>query len=509
MLRIVIAFIGLGTLVGLAFGLTWYSRELPPATVNPQDVQCGHWCIVRCAELLGVPATVEEIVALMPPTPAGHSLHQLAQALERVGLRSTGRRAPFESLENCPGPWIVHLTDPDHFIVLVSVEAREGRIHAFDPLGKHETIPVDLVRGRWSGKILEVSRPEPPEPLPRYLSRSTSAPCIQFQALFLDRGSLPANGQAATFEFDFENLGTAPLVIEAVRPSCACLQVDFPHEPVAAHGRGVITVRVNPGHTGGAFLHALDVQTNDPVQSHLRLKASGYVTTSLVINPPAIDLGNLLPGATVRRECFLRYHNTAEQLKLSDLTLKLPGAQAAWINHLDDSQAAQKLWPGATSDVDVPEGVSVIELTYRPPPEATGKISAILEARSNVAGFETLKIPVTGTVLQPVQFVPSILSFGEVNRQAFSEASIRLRSPTGGAFEIVSVTGVPSATGSDPVSINWKSSRRSDGLLELLVRVPGTGALAMNGAFLQVTIKLADAADPLTIACPVFAVEKR
>lgn len=502
MVRIIAITISIGIMIALASIPAVRALVSSQPAVTENDVQCGHWCVVRCSELLGAPVSVIDVVKLMPPTPAGHNLHQLSQTLEKIGLQCTGRQERFEALQNREGPWIVHLKNPDHFIVLVSVETNEGRIHAFDPLGKRETIPMEQVRTRWSGRLLEVGRVASKAPLPLYVDRPRHNPSIQFQKLFIDKGSVYANGQLATFEFPFANLGETPLSIQNVRPSCSCLIVDYTREPVPAGGTGAVTVRVNPGNNGGGFLHSLDVETNDPVMQRLRLQASGYVATDVLINPPTIDLGNVLPGTTVRRQCFIQYHNNTTRLRLSDVALQLPGAEATWIEQLNEADNIDKVWPGAGRDVDLSEGVSVIQITYTAPASASGKISTAINARSNIEGFEEIRVPVTGRVSPPITFIPSILSFGEVDVQASSAAKVRVRSTSAQAFQILTVELAGA-------QVEWKVTTVSEDLQELTVTMPGHEAAGFSGQSLDVKIKLGDSSDVSISQCPIYATARR
>lgn len=497
------AFVGVGLiLIGAGSLPVLWSLRTESVRVTDRDVQCGHWCLVRCAELLGVPIAIDDVLKLMPPSAQGHSLQQLSTALETIGLKATGRQERFESLTKRQGPWIIHLTNPDHFIVLVSIEDRERRIHAFDPLGNRETISLDSVRSRWSGKVLEVRRGDHQQPLPLSMARPAGAPCIQFESLFLDKGSVYSNGQLLPFHFEFQNLGESPLVVESVHPSCSCLIVDAPSTPIPSRQTGVISVTVNPGATGGPFLHSLDVRTNDPVLSRIRLQASGYVATDVQINPPRIDLGSLLPGATVQRQCFLKYHNTDTRLQLGDLTLPLDGARAEWIEHVNDAASIARLWPDAHGRVDLPEGVSVIQVAYTAPTAANGPVSAVLEARSNIPGYERIRIPVSGTVLRPILFVPSILSFGEVDPEAAAVARIRLRRSTGTSFQILTAE-IPSLA-----TLDWKAKPLAAGNQELQVRLSGQDAIRVSGQSLKVQVRLEGEDTPVTCECPVFAASR-
>ena len=62
---------------------------------------------------------------------------------------------------------------------------------------------------------------------------------IQWIDSVLDKGSI-AEGQKIEVAFRFKNSGKKPLVIRSVQPSCGCTVADFPKEPIAPGGEGVI-----------------------------------------------------------------------------------------------------------------------------------------------------------------------------------------------------------------------------------------------------------------------------
>ncbi len=93
--------------------------------------------------------------------------------------------------------------------------------------------------------------------------------------------------------FGFANKGNAPLQILSVQPSCGCLDVAFPSQPIEAGGRGEIQVTYD-ARMMGTFFKDLLVSTNaspDPV----RLAMQGCVVTQVqdFSAQYPIDLGNV------------------------------------------------------------------------------------------------------------------------------------------------------------------------------------------------------------------------
>lgn len=54
---------------------------------------------------------------------------------------------------------------------------------------------------------------------------------FKFKSLTVDFGEIK-QGVPKTAEFELSNVGTAPIIINNVQPSCGCTNVEFPKEPV-------------------------------------------------------------------------------------------------------------------------------------------------------------------------------------------------------------------------------------------------------------------------------------
>jgi hypothetical protein len=73
---------------------------------------------------------------------------------------------------------------------------------------------------------------------------------IFFEKTVHDFGSLEYKGNA-TYEFQFSNTGTAPLLINSANSSCGCTVPSYSKAPIAPGEKGVITVKYDTSRQGG------------------------------------------------------------------------------------------------------------------------------------------------------------------------------------------------------------------------------------------------------------------
>lgn len=75
-----------------------------------------------------------------------------------------------------------------------------------------------------------------------------------------DFGTIPFN-KPATYEFEFTNSGSSPLIITEVAPSCGCSVADFSKTPVKPSESGKIKVTYNAS-VKGPFTKSFIVKSN-------------------------------------------------------------------------------------------------------------------------------------------------------------------------------------------------------------------------------------------------------
>ena len=94
-----------------------------------------------------------------------------------------------------------------------------------------------------------------------------------------DYGTIP-EGPNAVYEFQFVNVGNAPLIITNAQASCGCTSPEFPKEPILPDKKGKIkvtyTTKGHPGNFAKSVYLTSNAQTNDAA-GHYELKIKGIV----------------------------------------------------------------------------------------------------------------------------------------------------------------------------------------------------------------------------------------
>ena len=84
---------------------------------------------------------------------------------------------------------------------------------------------------------------------------------IQWLDSMVDKGTI-TEGQKVEVAFRFKNTGTKPLVIRHVQPACGCTEADYPKEPIAPGGEGMIKAEFNSAGRVGPNLKTMTVHAN-------------------------------------------------------------------------------------------------------------------------------------------------------------------------------------------------------------------------------------------------------
>jgi hypothetical protein len=109
----------------------------------------------------------------------------------------------------------------------------------------------------------------------------TTAPLFKFLVAdnTHDYGTIP-EGPNAVYEFQFVNVGNAPLLISNAQASCGCTSPEFPKSPILPGKKGKITVtyttKGHPGNFAKSVYLSSNAQTNDGA-GHYELKIKGIV----------------------------------------------------------------------------------------------------------------------------------------------------------------------------------------------------------------------------------------
>jgi hypothetical protein len=119
-------------------------------------------------------------------------------------------------------------------------------------------------------------------------------------------------GQSARHDFIFTNIGTSPLRIISVNPSCGCTTAADWTREVAPGGTGVIPLQFNSGSFSGAVAKSATVTSTDPETPSVILHIKGTVWRPIEVTPQNATL-HLNSETVSNATAVVRIQNLAEQ----------------------------------------------------------------------------------------------------------------------------------------------------------------------------------------------------
>ncbi len=127
-----------------------------------------------------------------------------------------------------------------------------------------------------------------------FLSNAQAQGKIEFTESVHDFGSVPEKGGLVSHEFEFVNVGNAPVVIQRVSTSCGCTSPNWTKTPVEPKGKGKIKVTFNPNGRPYPINKTITVYSNASNKT-ATLKITGNVVKeeNLKRDYPAV-IGNAL-----------------------------------------------------------------------------------------------------------------------------------------------------------------------------------------------------------------------
>ncbi len=104
-----------------------------------------------------------------------------------------------------------------------------------------------------------------------------NGPHISFDKIVHDYGKLKEQGGIAKYKFEFTNTGSAPLILNKVRPTCGCTSSDYTKKPVNPGEKGFVSAEYNPKNRPGPFSKTIRVYSNSAENPNVVLRIKGDV----------------------------------------------------------------------------------------------------------------------------------------------------------------------------------------------------------------------------------------
>jgi hypothetical protein len=420
---------------GVVFVVTVAMRDAGRKRASSADaLQCSHWAVMRVAQLVGIPVDRKTVQELLPYNAHGHNMRQISRALEKLGISTVGKMCSLEMLSGEDCPYIVHLTKPDHFVVVPYVD--DYWVHIYDGAGRRIVRSKSLLQSRFGGEVLCASRNREIPNDGTKVKADTPGPRADFETLLVDKMAVAAASEPVEFVYPFRNCGHEDLIITGIRPDCSCVRSEAPQEPIPPGTRGAIKLwyRINP--SNGPFSHRAVVQTNDPLHPNVIITAAGYTGGEITIDPPRLDLGEIVRGRPHATTCFVTYHGGESGFDIQDVGSTSIDATVRKSTPTSRRPSELHELSGVSSDVRVLRHVYPVDLTIIPWGKAGDTLEGEITLDTSVKGIGQLSVPVTATIVSPVRAYPSIVSFGKVSADRDARQSLMLVSLRREAFRI-------------------------------------------------------------------------
>ncbi|MGE0078540.1 MAG: DUF1573 domain-containing protein [Bacteroidales bacterium] len=226
------------------------------------------------------------------------------------------------------------------------------------------------------------------------IAQAQSNAKITFPTVKYNYGTIKEDDGVAYHEFEFNNTGTTPLIIQRVSSSCGCTTPEWPKEPIAPNKSGKIKVGYNPKQVNGPFSKTISVYSNaEP--NVIVLQISGMVEPHVktVEEIYRISIGDLR---------FERNHFALGRLFLNKVvtdTLKFINKGTAPVKVTTNVDQMKFLLVNITPKEVKPDEFGTIVLTYDPKKrEDWGFVVDRFVLNVNDQPFANTPITITGSI---------------------------------------------------------------------------------------------------------------
>lgn len=86
---------------------------------------------------------------------------------------------------------------------------------------------------------------------------------ILFKVKVHDFGYIQESKGPVSYNFEFTNIGSTPLMIVSARAQCGCTRPEFPKQPIRPGEKGYIKVTYVPKNRPGSFDKSVEVRTSN------------------------------------------------------------------------------------------------------------------------------------------------------------------------------------------------------------------------------------------------------
>lgn len=367
---------------------------------------CGVASVFDLASLIGWDLSPEERQELVGAYPKAEvSMLDVQRAANSIGIALVGARAAFDELRSeVPGAKVIHLRDPDHFLVLARASQRWGQVVEH---GRILIYSLEEIQERYTGHALVLEREEEP-----------GGPRLQLHEFHHSFG-IAGVGQQVQHAFKVTNLGDGDLAITLQAKGCRRPDASIGKELLRPGESTDVTVKLAVTHSG-PLMKSVALLTNDVYQPVAYLTMHGKVPHDLRAYPDRLyvtgEKGQAMSRAvTVSGPADMQLKSVVCDKQFFDIQVGEPSVSA------DE----KKTWH--------------IELTFKPG-GFVEKVDDQLSIHTTHPERPLITIPITGEIRGDLDAHPRTVFFGFVKPNAEASQDVLVRSRSLEAFQIKKAT---------------------------------------------------------------------
>ncbi len=445
----------------------WYYRKcrlavllvicfVPITVVSAAEAQCENCGIVslfRLCELTGQELSQEQQEQITAAYPAEEaSMLEMKQAAESVGITLLGVKATLEELDEVRGPKILHLQDPEHFLVIALFSPEWVQLV---DRGGVAVLTREEVEKRYTGQALVLEQEESP-----------GGPRLQLDSFHYSFG-IAGVGQEVEHVFTVTNAGDEDLAITLQAKGCGAPVASIGKEALAPGESTDVTVKFTVTYSGNVMKSA-KLLTNDLTQPVAFVTVHGKVPHDLRVYPDRLHVGGD-KGQPLSRA--VKVSGPAE-MDLTEVSCDndLFGIQ---VGEAEVGEDEKKTWQ--------------LELTFKPA-SFVGEIVDQLSIHTTHAERPLITIPITGEIRGDLDIRPATVFFGFIKPGQKAQQQVTIQSGSGAGFTVKSVQADRSeiqvevaeqSAGQWVVSVSMNTAQAGtlDGTVTVNTDVPGEETL--------------------------------
>jgi hypothetical protein len=239
-----------------------------------------------------------------------------------------------------------------------------------------------------------------------------NSPRVQVDEPHFQFGSMQ-RGSSMQHRFEVKNVGGAPLTLRVGQTTCKCTLGEVSGEAVPPGGSTHVLLDWKALSDYGPFRQSATLITNDPLNSQIELTIEGQVTEATNLSPTEFLFDKVAVGET----------KSAEVILMAMLEDNLTVSDPTWSDPAAADKFDVKIEPLEHDQLPNPDAKEGVRLTVTSKPGLpVGRFHQWLSLRTNIAGNETIEIPLVGRVVGDISVhgidwneEAGILSLGKVD----------------------------------------------------------------------------------------------